>query len=83
MHEMNQVLDQQGRNVSRSPINKGLIDQVKEFGLDSESNGEPMKDLKGNDSNRILSLERSLSQNKFFHLKKFKIEIRKMSLKAL
>ena len=42
---MNQVLDQQGGDGSRSPTNKGLINDLREFGPDPESNGEPLKDL--------------------------------------
>lgn len=43
---MNQVLDQQGGDVSRSPTNKGVINDIREFGLDPESNGKPLKDLR-------------------------------------
>ena len=43
---MNQVLDQQGGDVSRSPTNKGVINDIRGFGLDPESNGEPLKDLR-------------------------------------
>lgn len=43
---MNQILDQQGGDVSRSSTNKGVINDIREFGLDPESNGEPLKDLR-------------------------------------
>ena len=42
---MNQALDQQGVDISRSPTNKDLINDIREFGSDPESNGEPLKDL--------------------------------------
>ena len=42
---MNQVLDQLGGNVSRSPTNKGLINDIREFGPDPESSGKPLKGL--------------------------------------
>lgn len=47
IYELNQVLDQQGRDVRRSPIHGSLIDHVKEFRLDPEGSGEPLKDLRG------------------------------------
>ena len=46
IYKMNQVLDQQGGDVSRSPTNKGVINDIRGFGLDPESNGEPLKDLR-------------------------------------
>ena len=46
IYKMNQILDQQGGDVSRSSTNKGVINDIREFGLDPESNGEPLKDLR-------------------------------------